>query len=106
MARENREVRLMDQRLLRAVGILALMGAALFLLNHFLLIASYLTLAGFAFLIASLGWDRRYQTVFKRPPSGFQFTGERLPNPPDGWVEVWHRGISRVYVETASGDGG
>lgn len=100
MARETREVKLMDQRLLRAVGILALMGAALFFLNHFLLIASYLTLAGFAFLIASLGWDRRYQRVLKNPPAGFQFTGERLPNPPDGWVEVWHRGISRVYVET------
>ena len=103
MARKTRPLKLMDQRLLQAVSILSFLGGALFFLDRLALIGGYLVLASIVFMAASYRFNRRYQRVLEHPPAGYEFTGERVPNPPDGvYVEVWHRGISRVYVAADS----
>ncbi len=103
MAGKASQMKLMDCRLLRVFGGLGLVGGALFFLDGLPLIAAYLVSAGLAFIAFSIGFKRRYQNVLASPPDGYELTGERLPNPPDGGdVEVWHRGIARVYVSAGS----
>ena len=96
------QIRLMDRILLRAIGTLALVGGVIFFLDQLPLIGGYLVLAGLTFMAFSIGFRRRYQNVLKSPPDGYEFTGERLFTPPgEESVEVWHRGIARVYVAAA-----
>ena len=100
MAGKNRQMKLFDQRWLRALSVLAWLGSALFFGDHLPLIGGYLAAAGFALLVTSLGFERRYQRVLGTPPEGFEPTGEQFPNPPHGnTVAVYHRGVRRVYVE-------
>jgi hypothetical protein len=106
VARENGQIgagRLMDRRLLEGIGVLAVVGGVAFFLDAIPAIGVYLVAAGLIFLGFSQSMKRRYGTVLTAPPDGYRFTGERLPNPPDGgYVEVWHRGIARVYVQAQS----
>lgn len=94
---------LVDKLLVRGIGTLSGIGAAIFLAIGLPLIALYLALAGAAFWGFSLGWKARHERVLDEPPPGWRPTGERYPNPggPDP-VEVWFSGIRRVYVRRSS----
>ncbi|MHB1610659.1 MAG: hypothetical protein ACYCT0_03100 [Sulfobacillus sp.] len=50
----------------------------------------------------TIGWTARYQRVLDEPPNreeGWEPTGETYLNPGGkGPVQVWHKGIKRVYA--------
>lgn len=103
MAGKARQIGLMDRRFLQALGGLALIGAALFFLDDLPLIGAYLGLAGIAFGLSSIGFSQRHARIASTVPDGYTFTGECVPNPPDSdLLEVWHRGINRIYVKAGS----
>ena len=92
---------LVDRVIVRGVGSLALLGAMIFLFMGIHAIAIYLFLAGAAFWISSLNWQRRYDNVLESPPAGFRPTGEVYINPgSDSAVAVYFKGIRRVYVKS------
>ncbi len=99
MAGKSGPLTLFDRRWLRSLSVLSWLGSAIFFVDRLPLVGIYLGLAGFAFLMASLHFDRRYHRVLPSPPEGYEPTGERYPNPPGGnSVAVYHQGIRRVYV--------
>ena len=99
MAGKSRPLTLFDRGWLRSLTVLSWLGSAIFFIGRLPIIGIYLGFSGFAFLMASLHFDRRYQHVLTSPPEGYEPTGERYPNPPgDNSVAVYHRGIRRVYV--------
>lgn len=92
---------LVDRTVVRGIGTLALVGMVIFFIVGVPIIAVYLGLAGIAFWVFSLKWQRRYENVLDAAPEGYQPTGEVYSNPPasDGAkVAVYFKGIRRVYV--------
>lgn len=90
---------MVDRTLVRIAGSVSIAGGIAFWVANLPLIAGYLCLSGVVLWVFTLGWHARYQSVLSQAPDGFQITGETYPNPPTGQlVDVWQRGIRRVYV--------
>ncbi len=89
---------LVDRTLVRATGIVSLVGGLIFLAIGVPSISYYLIPAGIIFLAFTVNWKARYENVLDEPPKGYEPTGEVYPNPGGQPVEVWHLGIRRVYV--------
>lgn len=91
---------------MRLLGAVSVVGGVLFYLTWGVpLVSGYLVGAGVLFLVYTIGWRQRYQTVLDAPPEGFEPTGEVYVNPGGpGPVAVWHRGIRRVYVRASEGE--
>lgn len=105
MDREIGEMKtdLIEIYIVRGIGTLALVGAAIFLIMAIHSIAIYLAAAGVAFWISSLGWKRRYENVIDVVPEGYRPTGEVYVNPGAGHdVAVYFKGIRRIYVRQDS----
>lgn len=95
---------LVDRLIVRAVGTVAVLGGLAFFIAHLPTIGYYLVGSGIIFWAFSWSWNARYQNVRAEPPNtadGWEPTGETYLNPGgQGPVEVWHKGIKRIYVRT------
>ncbi|PSR38058.1 MAG: hypothetical protein C7B44_00595 [Sulfobacillus thermosulfidooxidans] len=88
-----------DKILVRGAAIAALIGGAIFGFYGISAVMYYLIAAGLILLIFSIGWTQRYQRVYEQAPPEYAPTGEVYANPGGSPVEVWHRGIRRIYVQ-------
>ncbi|NMP22302.1 hypothetical protein HIJ39_08045 [Sulfobacillus sp. DSM 109850] len=93
---------MVERVIVRGIGTLSFVGVIIFFIVGIPAIAVYLGLAGIAFWVFSLGWQKRYESVLEEPPEGFQPTGEVYNNPggSSSKVAVYFRGIRRVYVKS------
>lgn len=91
---------MVDRILVRAAGSLSIVGAMLFFwVVQVPLIAGFLLLVGLVLWAFTINWKARHEVVLSSPPEGFRPTGEHYSNPgAEHSVDVWHRGIRRVYV--------
>ncbi|MCY0880442.1 MAG: hypothetical protein OWS74_00450 [Firmicutes bacterium] len=90
---------LVDRTFVRVIGIVAIVGGLIFFGVNVPSVGYYLIGSGLIFLLSTWGWKKRYENVLEAPPEGFSPTGEIYINPGStGPVEVWHKGIRRVYV--------
>lgn len=99
-APDQHDKHLPGRTLLRAVGVVSIIGALIFYAIQVPSIAVYLLAAGIAFELATWGWRRRYLHVVDQAPPGFAPTGEVYANPgAEHPVSVWQKGIHRIYVQ-------
>jgi hypothetical protein len=95
----EKAIMFVDQIVVRGTGTVAVVGGIIFGMVGIPQIMYYLIGAGIILLAFSLGWNARYQRVLANvPQGGYEPTGEVYVNPGGSPVEVWHKGIRRVYV--------
>jgi hypothetical protein len=89
---------LVDRTIVRAAGIVAVVGGLIFWVIGVPSISYYLVPAGIVFLLFTINWKARYENILDEAPKGYEPTGEVYTNPGGYPVEVWYSGIRRVYV--------